>query len=351
MRKMKKRIAAAVMGMLLAVSAIPMTAFAAGSIDTNRDCELTIQYKHGDTKLSSVGFDLYKVADVDEYARLTLTDDFEQYPVDLGDYKGAAWNELASTLDGYIARDSRKPEGPKSVDSGKTDAEGTLVFPNTQTAMKPGLYLVIGDTVRRGNHRYSCEPAIILLPSEDAATNTWDYDVSMFPKSSSKYDPDDDDPNPTTVSRKVIKSWNDSGFVDERPSSISVTLLKDGEPYESETLSEDNNWSYTWTGLSKNADWKVVEDVPDGYTVSITRQGNTFVVKNTRMPREIIPDPTEPEDPRGVLGEYGENLPFGVLGAMEMLPQTGTTWWLAAMLAGAGILLLGLGMVFRRKAE
>lgn len=351
MRKMKKKLLSVAIGLVAALSMISVQAFAAGKIDTNRDCELAIQYQYGETVLKNAEFEVYKVADVSAYAEYTLTDDFKQYPVEIGSYSGEAWDELASTLEGYVYSDRRKEDGPKLFTSGKTDKEGKLVFLQGEEFLKPGLYLLLGSKHETGGYVYSCEATIVSLPGADHVNNDWDYDVTIYPKSSRKVRDDGDG----TVQRKVIKSWNDNGFEDVRPASINVTLLKDGEEYDSATLSAGNNWSYTWKGLDRDANWKVTEDVPDGYTVSISRNGNTFVVKNTKMPTEVITDPeppTEPVDPRGVLGKYDENDPFGVLGAFDqgLLPQTGTTWWLAVVLAGAGMLLLALGVVLRRKA-
>ena len=356
MRKMKKRIVSIAAGLLAAVSMLSVQAFAAGKIETDKNSEMTIHYKYEDEKVSNVEFELYRIADVSEFGVFTVTEEFEQYQIDLGDYKGSAWNELASTLDGYISRDAFKPEGPKTIDSGKTDKDGILVFPNTQESLKPGLYFLSGENVKRGDYRYSCDPAIIRIPVEDTDANEWDYEIDVFPKCDRKYMPDDS-PKPATVSRKVLKRWNDNGYEADRPDSIDVTLLKDGEEYDSVTLDDSNNWSYTWDKLDSRATWKVTEDVPEGYTVSITRQGITFLVVNKKTPpsdpppgnppEERPPIDTPPDDnpPRfGVLGEYDENMPFG------LLPQTGTTWWLAAALAGAGMLLLALGVVLKRKA-
>lgn len=356
MRNMKKRILSTTLGLLTAISILPTTAFAAGKIDTDHNVTLDIQYKYGDVILNDVEFELYRVADISEYAQFTLTEDFKQYPVEIGEYSGAEWDELATTLDSYITRDASKEEGPKAVDSGKTDADGKLSFPNEQESMTPGLYLVIGDSKSVGSYRYTCDPSIVCIPGDDKDANDWVYDVSIFPKSSRKYIPDDDNPTTTTVSRKVLKRWSDSGHEDARPDSIEVTLWKDGEEYDSATLSASNNWSYTWTELNKNATWKVTEDVPDGYTVVISREGNTFVVKNSYIPTDVITDPeppTEPDNPSGVLGEHDENLPFGVLGAYDqgLLPQTGTTWWLAATLAGVGMLFFALGLMIDRNRK
>lgn len=346
MRKISKKIMSAVLGLVTAISILPSTALAAGSVETDRNVTLEIQYKYGSTVLSNVEFELYRVADISEYAQFTLTDDFKQYPVEIGEYSGAAWNELATTLDGYITRDASKPEGPKAVDSGKTDDNGKLTFPNTQDEMKPGLYLVIGSTKRTDSYRYICDPAIVCIPGEDREANEWVYDVSIFPKSSRKSIPDDDNPSGgSSVTRKVLKRWSDSGHEDVRPNSIEVSLWKNGQEYDSVTLNSSNNWSYTWTGLDKSATWKVTENVPDGYTVAIGREGNTFVVKNSYISTTEITDNDIPKGdkpsgdwPSDVLDAHDGSMPFGVL------PQTGTTWWLAATLAGAGMLFLAFAL-------
>ena len=79
-----------------------------------------------------------------------------------------------------------------------------------------------------------------------------------------------------------MKVWEDDG-TEARPESVTVQLLRNGEVYDTVTLSDENGWSHTWTGLDKDDTWQVVEaDVPDDYTVTVTREGITFVVTNTR---------------------------------------------------------------------
>ena len=78
----------------------------------------------------------------------------------------------------------------------------------------------------------------------------------------------------------VQKVWyNQEG---EIPASVDVVLYCDGAEYETVTLSEENNWSYTWTGLPAISQWTVDEpSVPSGYTKTVTRQDNNFTVTNT----------------------------------------------------------------------
>lgn len=87
---------------------------------------------------------------------------------------------------------------------------------------------------------------------------------------------------PTPVEITVTKAWNHNGGK-ELPTSISVTLYKDGEAYETVTLSADNDWTHTWSDLTDVSVWSVDEtDVPAGYTKEITVDGYAFVITNTR---------------------------------------------------------------------
>ena len=136
-----------------------------------------------------------------------------------------------------------------------------------------------------------------------------------------------------------MKIWKEEEGGDNRPSEIILQLLKDGDVYGEAVLSRENNWRYRWTGLPKAAQWTVVEKtVPDGYTVEVERNGNTFGVTNTRIETpsptpepeaSIPPTPTQPPE--------------------NKVPQTGQLWWPVPLLAMAGILFLVIGMVLKRK--
>lgn len=68
-----------------------------------------------------------------------------------------------------------------------------------------------------------------------------------------------------------------------------VQLLRDGEVYDTVTLSSDNNWRYTWPELSADHHWQVVEHrTPEDYTVLIEREGITFVMTNTHSRTSLI---------------------------------------------------------------
>lgn len=68
----------------------------------------------------------------------------------------------------------------------------------------------------------------------------------------------------------VSKKWTDTNH----PESVTVELLANGKEIQSETLSADNNWTYTWENLSnKDSDgneisYSVKEENIPGYQVS-----------------------------------------------------------------------------------
>ena len=92
--------------------------------------------------------------------------------------------------------------------------------------------------------------------------------------------------NPELVSKKhnitVRKVWDDSGK--NRPSSITVTLYRDGKSFDEKVLSSDNNWRCTWKNLDKDSKWDVKETkVPKGYTAKYQRNGDYFVITNANL--------------------------------------------------------------------
>lgn len=152
-----------------------------------------------------------------------------------------------------------------------------------------------------------------------------DYKVKITKEGSTfvvtnTYSPEE--PSDGTLTRKVQKVWSDSGYTDKRPDSIKVSLLKDGQVYDTQTLSDDNSWSYTWDGLAKTdsdgseISWSLSEASVSGYTASVTQSEDTFVLTNT----------------------YNAS----------KLPQTGLLWWPVPVLAAAGLLLLIIGLLIKR---
>lgn len=358
------RIGSLLLALLLCCFCLPQAAVkaAASWIDTQKTASLTVYFGADGRDFSGVRFRVYRVADVSESGAFTLSGDFQSYPVSLDGLSASGWRALAQTLDGYAARDDLSP-----ASSQRTASNGKAVF----DGLKPGLYLVEGDAYRRGRHTYTPEPFLVALPFSDAETGEWNYHAESSCKFDDHYNPpddDDDDPGDDTIYRRVRKVWKDGGSED-RPKEITVLLLAGGDVYDAVTLSESNNWQYTWYGLDRDVRWRVVEDeTPPGYTVSVYREGVTFLMTNSipGAPDEPdIPDdpgnPGNPSDPGepGTPGSPGNpgtpDDPDGpddpdIPGEPD-LPQTGTLWHLVPPLAGAGLVLLLAGLFRRRHGE
>lgn len=265
----------ALLSLILILAVMPIKTYAADKIIPDQDITLTVSYMDMDEPVPNAKYEIYKVADVDEYARMTLTGDFEKYrgqvsglddPESIQD--NGEWLAIASTLKGYVLIDKLAP-----VASGVTDENGKLVF----TGLKSGLYLVIGfRTTVENFYTYSAVPFMAFLPG--LVENDWEYNVTVVPKYTKEFNPPDD---PDDISRKVIKVWNDSGFETIRPAAVAVELLRDGTPYDSRILNKDNNWRYAWDNLDPDFEWTIVEDTPEYYSVSTTQMGITFVLQNS----------------------------------------------------------------------
>ena len=302
---------------------------AAGSIDLTRKPTLTLTYRDGKTALSGAKFSIYRVADADETGELTVRSEFDEFDLDIRGKNDRRWREMAQTLESYVLRRELTP-----ADSGKTDKTGMLTFPPQGKTLAAGLYLVIGERHTQGGNDYDAEPFFVLLPTQDLEKNEWVYDVSANVKFGKTPVPDDGD----TVTRKVLKVWDD-GAEDSRPQESTVELLRNGKVYDTVKMSEKNNWRYTWLDLDADARWSVTEKIVSGYTVSITREGITFVVTNTKRPnRTDTPDtPVKPANPSKPSSP-----------AKPTLQQTGAVWWHVEALALSGLVFLILGALDRK---
>ena len=339
---------------------LPQSAGAFSRIDTERPVSLTQRCQKDNKTFSGAEFSLYRVADVSATARFTLTGDFQAYPVSLDQPDSAGWRALAETLAAYAARDGLTP-----LDSGKTVSDGVLKFPtDEQRTMLPGLYLVTGRPCVSGSYTYTPSPFLVSLPNLDRETDQWVYDESVEPKYTRENhgggDSGGEGSNDTTVNRKVLKVWDDDGYETQRPEQIVVQLLRNGKVYRTAALNAENNWRYTWYNLDAGYDWQLVEEtVPEGYTVSVSQEGITFVVTNTCQPDSPDnPDnPDNPDQPENPGSPDSPDVPEGPAskppttpdGPKPSLPQTGALWWPVPVLAGSGMLLFTLGWVRAQK--
>lgn len=125
-----------------------------------------------------------------------------------------------------------------------------------------------------------------------------------------------------TVTRRVYKLWDDKGYENSRPASVTVQLLRNGKVYDTVSLTADSDWMHEWDELprydkdGKEISWTVKENAVSGYTADIRQSGVNFTITNSI--------------------------------AKAKLPQTGSLWWPVPVLAAAGLVFLALGMLRRR---
>lgn len=196
----------------------------------------------------------------------------------------------ADTLLAYIKSEDIKADKVVLSNGNKTVFSG----------LEDGVYLVNISSVETDDYVYTFKSTLVELNGEDA-------ELSI------KYEKNEK----TLYDLHVIKIWKNDD-VNKRPDSINVLLLRDGEVYDEVVLSKDNNFRYTWSGLSNEYTWDVMEkDVPSDYTLSVDREANTIMLTNT--------------------GNWVEE---GVVGD---LPLTGQLRWPIPILVIVGVVCLIIG--------
>lgn len=284
---------------------------------------ITISYE-----LPGAGFSLYRVADMSGEGAFNLSGDFAGYQVSLENLDSEGWRTAAQTLAAYADRDGRT-----ALAEGTTDAEGKLQFGN----LTAGLYLVTGEMLEKDHAVYEPVSTLVSLPGLNT-DGVWDY----APALSIKYEKQEKE----TVSCKVTKKWEDQGNAGSRPSFVTAQLLRDGEVYAEAKLRKANQWTHTWKNLEQGHKWTVTEkESLSSYTVKVQKSGTNFVIINSYQAGNGGTAPrTDPGSPAAGGGSAGGGE------TVTKLPQTGQLWWPVPYLALAGILLLFLGML-RRKRE
>lgn len=110
--------------------------------------------------------------------------------------------------------------------------------------------------------------------------------------------------NYETINVSGTKTWDDADDQDgKRPESITVRLLANGEEVDSQTVTADDNWSYSFTELAKYSNGKeivytVTEDAVENY--STTYDGyditNSYTPEKTSITVVKTWDDTDDQD-------------------------------------------------------
>lgn len=284
---------------------------AAEGIDTSKDISVEIISQCDEELLSGMDFEIYKVAEIDQYRNPTLTSDFSVFADEFVGKEHYQMLNYAQQMYTHAIKEEIQP-----LETVTTNADGKAVLPQA-SSQKPGLYLIAGQGHIQDEYFYTSQPFLLFVPVY-TTTGQWEYDTTVMPKSSRR---------PLTdlyTDITVVKVWRDDGHEAKRPQRITVTLYKDKSVYETVTLSTANNWRHSWIMLDKTALWTVAETPVDGYTTTVKKETNTYIVTNTYE--------RPPQSP-------------------EELPDTGQKWQPPLILFTAGLLLIVLGVVRRRTGE
>lgn len=288
-------------------------------IDINKKSSITIKHFNDKKPISNTIFRLYRVGEISEDAKFTLSEEFVNYNIDLDAInEKSKWNEVADTLATYIQVDKIK-----SHSEYLTKEDGIIRFDN----LKIGVYLVVGDTGNVDGSTIKTKPFLVSLPNKNDSTGDWIYDVEVMTKNDKVNEGYGDFYDKEYIDFTVEKIWiNDEGR-SNKPTSIEVDFYRDDKVYDSIILNEENQWKYVWYNLDPKYNWTAVEKyVPNDYTVSYEKYSKSVKIKNTyNKPNTSITPPT------------------------SFLPQTGNNWIIAQGFALVGIILISAGYIIKRK--
>lgn len=263
----------------------------------------TIEYKDGQIPIEAAHFSLYKLGEIKDN-KVSLSDEFKSYPIDFNDI--SKLNDYALSLSTYVKKDKLKASA-----SGKIDKNGLL-----KLGLDKGLYLVVGDDILKDAYSYKTSPYFIRVPED-----TISYPKIKKDKISKKQS-----------QLKLIKLWKDEGNEDKRPKKIQVELYENGKFKERVSLSEDNNWQYVWDNLSPESSFFICETREENYDydVKLEREADSFILTNIyKQRRKTIEKNPNPPD--------------------KKIPQTGQDFMPILVLAGLGVVFIGLGYIKEKR--
>ena len=247
--------------MFLTIFVLPVQAAKNGSI--------TIIDKTYEGKLlENINVQLYKVADFTDNSRrkIVMKDAFKDFELDIDKLVSSdALEESARLCESFIREHSIKP-----LATIITDENGKAVFSN----ISDGIYLVMQSQVNSDEYTVTSVPFYVQVPFVDKDGNV-NYQVTTYPKNEVLYPEEMDE-------LSVVKIWKDNNNKDKmRPDYIEVGLYGNGQLKETVVLNNLNNWSYTWSDLSKDVVWNVEEiRVPDNYRMTSERNQNHITITN-----------------------------------------------------------------------
>lgn len=238
---------------------------------------------------------LYKVADYDGN-KYTPAENLKDSGISMDALISNPSDAAAKAVYNYLRRNYEEDYATSSF-------RGTAKFYD----LNLGIWLVCGAP----DNEMKFKPFFVFIPTE--ANGMKNYVIHATPK----LDEDDSD----NINLMVTKKWDDDNNAsNERPKSVTVNLLLNGETVDKIKLSESNGWNYTFKDLENVEGYSVEEVEVDRYTAEYAgdvKEG--FIITNI----------------------HDDN----------KLPQTGQKWIPIIILFIAGIACITLGIIESRERK
>lgn len=281
----------------------PGAAYAFDPVDLTRSNTLKIFANDEETPLAGVGFELYLVANMNEFAQYELLPAYAGFTGDINKLdKAVDWMAAAEEMH-RLAADAEPDYAATSR------GDGMAFF----DSLVPGLYLVSGHPVEILPWAYTFSPFMVSIPTRDV-DDEWVYDIFSDVKLEKQ---------PAHMDLDVVKVWDDQGHESNRPNEIYVELYCDGEKIATAQLHAGNSWSHTFTNLPAAHEYSIKEQsVPRWYKVTYDTVNGALVMINHHD---------------------------GTVTPVPPIPSTGQLWWPVFVLAGAGMILCIVGWFIHRK--
>lgn len=228
-------------------------------------------------------FAAYQVARLEDGA-LTALPGFEDL-----DLSGEDWQNLTAQVQSRITG-----EPAATI---VADETGTARF-----ALPEGLYFLTAQSLTRDGTVYSATPFLVLVQGN----------VSIQAKIQQ---------SPQIREFDILIFWDDDCHSAQRPDQVTVTIRRDGEVYDTVTISKGDGWKYTFSGEAEHH-WTVSQEPLAGCREpEYGGEGSTFTITN------ICSKTATPGN--------------------STLPQTGQLWWPVPLLLCGGLLSILIGL-YRR---
>lgn len=358
------KLAAACFALMIAILCMSGAFLRASAADGETSGTLTLWCVKDDDIVSGMEWHLYRVGhrEKDDYI---FEGDFADCRPTLGDRTQPMlkWDaETVADAGNTLKIMSIAEEIPERA-NGETDARGALTFP----ALENGLYLVWGETLQRGDTTYI--PGALFFEMNGADTAL----LNAYPKIIIRTRDDHD------VRYSVRKVWqNDENQEWNRAVSIVAERYRNNQLYDEVTLSEANNWTFSWSDSDAN-EWFVREKIiPENYSVTYKNNQTQYLIVNTyegetSVTTTAVSAVTTESVTTAAVTNAGSTTASGsrttsetlavrpstqtqtvtttVRTAENKVPQTGQLWWPVPALAGGGLLLTGIGIALRKKED